>query len=186
MPSSINNVWGSQKSTVELECPSGQMCLVRKPDPQILVTLGIADKVDVLTKLVDTKHVKRVKGKPSTDPAQVDLSTFSKNPKAMTDVFSLADRVVEAVVIEPHVLRPVSRDIDGSPLLVKNAKGEEVEVPLPWNDRQEGQIYTDMIDFPDRMFIFQHAVGGDVDLASFREQSKSDVSGVADGKDVSV
>jgi hypothetical protein len=187
MPSSINNnVWGNQKKTVELEMPSGQMCLVKKPDPQRLATLGIIDKVDTLTKLVDVKHVKRVKGKPSSVPAKVDAATISNNPKAMVDMLELADRVVEQVVLEPPVLRPVVRDSDGTPLLRKNSKNEDVEIPLPWKDRDDDQIYTDLIDFVDRIFIFQHAVGGNPDLATFREQSSIDVLGVADGEGVSV
>jgi len=165
MPSSnkINNVWASNKLEVELECPSGQVCLVKKPDPQQLVTMGIIDKVDVLTKLVDTKHVKRVKGKPSSTPAQVDVKTLSENPKLAIDIMSIADKVVEAVVIEPPVRR----------------------VPEEWTDRIEGQVYTDMIDFMDRMYIFQHAVGGNTDLATFREQLQLSLPGVANGDEVS-
>lgn len=186
MPSSINNVWGSQKKTVELETPSGQKCLVKKPDPQRLATLGIIDKVDTLTKLVDMKHVKRVKGKPSSAPAKVDAATISKNPKTMINMLELADRVVENVVLEPTVLRPIVRDSDGTPLLKKNSNGEDVEIPLAWKDRDEDQVYTDLIDFADRIFIFQHAVGGNPDLATFREQSPLDVLDVADGESVSM
>lgn len=178
MPSSnVNNVWGSQKLEVELECPSGQRCLVKKPDPQQLVEMGIIDKVDVLTKLVDTKHVKRVKGKQSLTPAQVDVETISKNPKIAMDIMTLADRVVESVVLEPSVKRPVR--------VIDEGLETEREVKLAWSDRVEGQIYTDMIDFMDRMYIFQHAVGGNTDLATFREQLELTVSNVANGDKVS-
>lgn len=185
MPSSnINNVWSSQRLDVELECPSGQLCLVKKPDPQQLVTMGIIDKVDVLSKLVDTKHVKRVKGKPSSSPVPVDTKAISENPKLAMEILVLADKVVEAVVLEPIVKRPVVRDESGHPKVVKKmVEGEliEVEIPLPWADREDGQVYTDMIDFMDRMYIFQHAVGGNVDLASFRKQLELAVPDVADG-----
>lgn len=173
MPSSnsVNNVWGSQKHTIELECPSGQVCLVKKPDPQQLVTLGIIEKVDVLSKLVDTKHVKRVKGKPSSTPSTVDVEALSKNPEALKDIIAMSDKVVESVVLEPNVKRPV-----------KIVEGQEI--PLLWAEREEDQVYTDLIDFTDRMFIFQHAVGGDVDLTSFREQTIAPLPGVADGGEV--
>jgi hypothetical protein len=172
MPSSkINNVWGSNKLDMELECPSGQVCLVRKSSPEQLVAMGIIDRIDVLSKLVDIKHVKRVKGKPSSIPSQVDVEALSKNPKIAVDILTLADKVVEAVVLEPNVKRP-TKTVDG------------IEVSLLHSERIDGQVYTDMIDFMDRMFIFQHAVGGNTDLHSFREQFQSNVANMADVNEV--
>lgn len=181
MPSTnVNNVWGSKTHEYELEVPSGQVCLIKKVDPQQLVAMGVIDQVDVLTKLVDTKHVKRVKGKPQSTPNKVDVAALSKNPQAIVDILALSDKVVEAVILKPNVKRPIVRDEHGQPKFF-NGK----EIPLPYEDRVEGQIYTDMIDSMDRMFIFQRAVGGDIDLATFRRELELPVSGLANGDEVS-
>jgi hypothetical protein len=182
MPSSnINNVWGQSTQSIELTVPSGQVCLVKRPDPQRLAELGVLDQVDILTKLVDDKHVKRVKGKSAADLVKtIDSSVVTKNPKIMVGILQTADKVVEAVVLSPVVLRPVLRDAYKQPVLVDGK-----EIPLPHEERVEGQIYTDMIEFVDRMFIFQHAVGGNPDLATFRDESDAPVDGVADRDKVS-
>jgi hypothetical protein len=131
--------------------------------------MGVLDKVDILSKLVQTKHVERVKGKPKQTPSikNVDVASIGQNPKAIMDMLSLSDKVIEAVVVEPRVVRPI-KIIEGK------------EVGLEFDERVEGTIYTDMIDILDKAFIFQHAVGGNPDVADFRDESGANVARLAD------
>ena len=157
--------WSSVQAFVDLECPSGTWCQVRKPNPKQLISLGFMDNFDTLTALVDKKHVKRVKGK-----AVPDVSSMMKNPKAVMDAMALADKIAEHVVLQPTLKRPVKRvfDENGKPIL--NEDGKPVEEDLEGHERVDGVIYTDMIDDIDKMFIMQFAVGGSSDLTKFREQ----------------
>jgi hypothetical protein len=47
-------------------------------------------------------------------------------------------------------------------------------------DREEGAIYTDMIDETDKIFIFSFAMGGTEDLATFREKRDATMAALSD------
>lgn len=180
------SVWATPKFQ-DLEVPSGQLCQVRMSGIQQLIGAGVLDSADTLTSLVDEKHIKRTQAKSrapkngATKPkvegntlktadgenVQVDTKSLLQDPEKLQRVFGLIDKVTEHMVVQPVVKRPVKKDDHGE------------EVDLPMDERDENVIYTDMIELPDKMFIFQYAVGGDTDLESFRERFQSNVAGVA-------
>jgi hypothetical protein len=165
-------VWG-QPQFVDLEVPSGQLCQARLPGVQQLIAAGVIDSADTLTSLVDQKHIKRVQGKTSGKaPAkEIDTESLMKDPENLRKMFSLIDQVVCHMVVQPSVitcLRTVEKE-DGTT--------EDEVIPIP--ERVEGQVYSDMIDMLDKMFIFQYAVGGGTDLESFREQFGEAMGSVA-------
>lgn len=177
MPSSNKKKYGSGWAETEmfqdLECPSGTWCQVRKPNPKNLMSLGFLDKFDQLTGIVESKHVKRVKGQAPV----VNVKSMSQDPKAIMDILIVADRIVEHVVSQPTIVRPVK-------VVGTNDKGDPIEEPLRAEEREDGVVYTDMIDDVDKMYIFQHAVGGSTDLATFREQIGQSAESVGDGVEV--
>lgn len=176
-------VWGAPKFT-DLEVPSGQLCQVRPAGVQQLISAGVLESADTLTSMIDEKHIKRTSargGKTTGKPAQTGANTMKmpdgstaavntdsllKDPEQLNRVFTLVDKTVAHMVVQPVVKRPV-----------KVVDGKEVE--LPHTEREEGVVYTDMIELADKMFVFQYAVGGDTDLESFRKRFGEGVAGVA-------
>lgn len=153
--------WG-QNPYVELTVPSGQLCLVRRPNVRALIALGLVDTVDPLTSLVDEKHIKRV-GRGKNAKAELNEQTLMEDPKAIMSLLDIADKVCEYMVMEPAVVRPV-RVVDGK------------EFQLKGHERNPDLVYTDMIDDTDKIFIFSHSIGGTTDLEQFRDATgKSNV-----------
>ncbi len=164
MPSSDNKyaptAWNAEQF-VDLEMPSGQLAQVRRPGVQQLIALGILENADGLSAIVDQKHIKRVKG-----TAQIDGKSLLKDPKNMLTIMQMVDKVTARMVVQPIVREPFVDEPTGE-------LGETKKRPIRDDERQDGVVYTDNIEFMDRMFIFQFAVGGSTDLAQFRERFAS-------------
>ncbi|MGB2791268.1 MAG: hypothetical protein WBC29_01825 [Candidatus Moraniibacteriota bacterium] len=149
------NVWGSDGSGgfIDLQVPSGQRCLVRRPGVEGLMRAGVLHDLDSLSAIVDQKHIKRVEGRPQVNP-----ESLLKDQRSLDNVLHVADRVVAYVVVRP-------------------------EVHIAPNDdtlRVAGHVYTDMIDLEDKMFILNFAVGGSSDIAGFRRESNKALGSLAD------
>lgn len=174
---SVNNVWGQNTAIGELEeltTPSGQTCRARRIGMEGLIEAGILAHADSLTALVDSKHVRKVKGaKGKADGEELNMKTIMKDPSALKPMIELCDAAVPHIVDSPRVLSAY-QDVDG----------ERVRIPV--EDRREGVVYTDMIGMEDKFWLFQWAVGDMGDVAPFRGPAADDVAGVADGADVPV
>jgi hypothetical protein len=170
--------WG-QLYLHDLEVPSGQLCQVRRPGVEGLMRENVLPRIDRLTDLVDKKHVRRVReGKQISD--SIDLASLAADQDQLLELLSIADRVVEAIVVQPLILRPVVRGEHGELMLDADGK----EIMLQPADRQPGVVYTDYIDANDRMFIFNYAVGGSADLERFRQQSAKLIGSLGTGEDM--
>lgn len=170
--------WGGEH-LIDLEMPSGQLAQVRRPGVTGLIKAGLLDSLDSLTALVKTEHMDRVKKGASTTPeiTKEDIAELAKDKDRLISALDLMDKVVEYVVVQPHVLRPVQRDETGKPILMWRGKlnddtGEQIreELPLPDDERVAGQVYTESVDPTDKVYIFQFVVGGVRDLEQFREE----------------
>lgn len=142
--------WGGE-TTVDLECPSGQLCLARRPGLNGLLKAGVLHDIDPLLPLVD-EHAARVEGK--TDPQKRDnelnkeVITILNDPAKFETVTHMLDRVVCYVVIKPQILM----------------------TPNDVTQRQPDKVYADMVDLTDKMFILDWALGGASDVMSFRKK----------------
>jgi hypothetical protein len=156
--------WGSEGNggPQDLEMPSGQVALVRKPGLERLITEGVLHRMDSLTALVDKKYIKKGRGG-AANPDNVDVTGLLGNPEAMAGVLHTVDRVVCACVIKPHV---------------------EMAPNDPTN-RMAGVVYADTIDLTDKMFIFNWVLGGTTDLESFRRESEEVVGSLSVGESLS-
>jgi hypothetical protein len=161
---------------MDLECPSGQLCLVRRPGVEGLLAAGVLRDIDSLTAIVGEAHLDRVhperkaKGKQPSDhkakekPAKTQdeaISELLEDPDKLANVMHTIDRVICHVVVKP-------------------------EVEMTPNDptrRKDKVIYADMVELEDKMFIFNFAVGGSGDLESFREEFDSAVGSLATQQD---
>lgn len=148
--------WGGA-AFEELSVPSGQLCLVRRPGVEGLVQAGVLKDIDSLSAIVDQEHVKRGKGAPP-----VDLKKIAADEGTLLNIIHTMDKIVAYVVVKP--------DIKMTPNDITN--------------RDEAQIYCDMIDLEDKMFIMNFAVGGTRDLEKFRSEFDESVAGVESIKNV--
>ena len=140
--------WGAGGSEFsDLQCPSGQVCLARRPGIEGLLKAGILHEMDVLTPMI-SQHRDRVNGKRSRTKEQeqnAQLAEMVKDPKKLDQMLHLVDRVACYVVVQP-------------PLKM---------TPNDPTNRKPGQVYCDQVDLMDKMFILNYAVGGSRDLERF-------------------
>lgn len=149
----VATTWGSNQAggvPIDLEVPSGQLCLVRRPGVEGLLKAGVLHKLDTLTQIVDEEHLQRVhgKGKKGISSAKEAGEKLLGDPRAIEEILYTIDKVICHTVLRPKV---------------KMAPNDATR-------RKEGQIYTDMIDMEDKMFIFQFVIGGSRDLEQFRRE----------------
>lgn len=146
---------GNEGGPQDLTLPSGQLVLARKPGVQQLIVEGVLHKMDNLTSLVDSKHIKKNKKGPDALNAQSLLG----DPEALAGVLHTVDRVMCSVVIRPTV-RMAPNDI---------------------TSRQPGVIYSDTVGIEDKMFLFNWALGGSADIERFRRESAEIVGSLVPG-----
>lgn len=155
--------WKRAVKTHELELPSGNVCLARRPGVQAFISNGLIPNslMEILVPLLDDSR------KPQTDKLQ-DLDakvealqdSLFKDPQKIEDLVDTADRVAIYCVVEPVIL-PVPQDDEGN------------EAPAL---KDPEKLYVDEVDLEDKMFIFQWATGGLSDLKPFREATSGDVA----------
>lgn len=148
--------WGSTSQYEDLVVPSGQRCLVRKPGIESLLKSGILQNADLLSKIVQSEHVDRVKPSPKTEVVDDSTMDIFKNEGVLEDVIQAIDKIVCHTVVKPEVHM----------------------APNDITNRKAGVVYTDMIDLNDRIFIMNFVVGGQRDLETFREGPESVVGSV--------
>lgn len=186
--------WG-QEVLMDLECPSGQRCQVRRPGVTGLVKAGVLDSIDSLSAIVKTEHIDRVEQGKDPHVSQQEIAELARNKEGLLKAVDLAARVAVYVVTQPKlspvpfVLNPVTKE----PELDDDMR--PIEVPI--EDRQRSRfdpetnetlpiIYVDQVDLMDQMFILQFVVGGVTDLESFRTGIAEAVGGLEDQPEVSL
>jgi len=161
--------WGNTGE--DLTCPSGQVCLVRKVDMVDLLAEGILNKVDFLTSIVSEELVPNAGPTPKIADA-VDakaMRTLLDKPEQMKEFGQVVETVVAYTVVKPALSVP-PRDANG--------KIDEAR-------KVDGLVYTDSINFTDKMFIFNYALGNSGDLEKFREDADEPVGDVESSEGVS-
>lgn len=151
--------WGKIGGTEDIVCPSGQRALVRRPGVQGLILAGALEEMDSLSAIVDEKHIKRVKGE-----EEIDVASLMTDPEQIQRVLAMADRVVAYVVVKPALTLP----------------------PADEAEREDGVLYTDMVDLEDRMFLMNYAVGGTRDIETFHAERDASLGGVGSVDEVLV
>lgn len=141
------STWRKQASEgTPLRVPSGNVCLVRNgTGMEAFIRNGKIPNglIPIVEEAID-------KGK----PPKLD-KTQAMNTELIGEIVLLADNIAVYMVLEPR-LKEVPLDEDGS------------EIPMA--DREVGDfLYVDEVDFMDKMFIFNYAVGGTTDLETFRK-----------------
>ncbi|MET0416550.1 MAG: hypothetical protein ABW022_11075 [Actinoplanes sp.] len=165
MPSSEfvpNDVWGSSApvgTEEELTTPSGQTCRARKMSIEGMISAGILADADALTATV-TKHVRKIKGgNKKADGQELNTSSLLKDTAAIQALIGMMDRALPHIVVSPAVRLHFTETTVGKTTVTKL---------VPVEEREEGIIYTDQVDFSDKMFLFDWAAGGLAAMLNFR------------------
>lgn len=181
----VANKWKKQKGE-ELELPSGNVALVKRPGPQALLSEGVMP--DTLMPIVQ-QAISRGKG---LKPQDIDL----KDPKVIGDMLGAMDKLMIKVVVEPKVAydKCLKKLDDMGGVTPGPAHEEWVTIPDELRDgatecpncgqvHEDGEevIYVDEVDLDDKMFVFNYAVGGTRDLERFRSELAAGVGDVSDG-----
>lgn len=154
------SAWRKPREGVELRVPSGNVCLVRP-------TTGLDSFVRsgrIPNSLMPFVEKAMAKGKPPT------TADMEMTPELLSDLMNLMDQVTIDMVISPVVKR-----------IPQDEKGED----LPLSQRPEGDfLWVDDIDFEDKTFIFNYAVGGTRDVKKFRRELGEYVGAVPGSEDL--
>lgn len=185
-------VWGNQAEQFrDLVLPTGETVLVRRPGVTGLMQAGILGDLDVLTSLVDKKHVKpHTTGKgrqPKAKTKTEEVADILKNPEQLEAVRRVCLKVVAYVVVRPTVrlhFTEVPDPRDGKRIYMDIPQGERDLAPS-LEYPEDPVVYTDAVDFEDAMFMLNYAVGGTSDLQSFRGQLGESMASLESLQDVS-
>lgn len=146
-----------KKKGEEVDVPSGKVALCRRVSPDIFLRKGVLP--NALMPLV--KEALKTGKAPDLEEADIKIDDVE-------DVLKMYDHVVKHIVIEPKLTLPPEKD----------EHGEEVE------ERDPDKLYTDEVDFEDKVFLFNWAVGGTADVEQFRKESQENVGALRSGEDV--
>jgi hypothetical protein len=166
MPSNefaINNVWASQSpegTEEEVTVPSGQTCRARRMSIQAMIEAGMLSEADALTAQV-SKYTRKIRGaKGKADGSELDTRRLMQDPEAVKTLISMMDRAIPKIVVSPVVNLHYTEHTVGKTTVTKK---------IPIEDREPGAVYTDQLDFGDKMFLFDWAAGGLASMLTFRE-----------------
>lgn len=179
--------WRTRVIGEEVEMPSGNWALLRRPGPEMFLKGGAVP--DTLTPIVEA-GIREHQGLAPEKAAEL-----GKDPAMMTQMMEMMDAAAVAACIEPVVqrnpncIRPepdnaevVCGESEGDPRHTdKKAKDYHNFIPgeaTDPEDRDPDFLYCAEIDFMDKMYIFQYAVGGTRDLERFRQEFEQSLDGI--------
>lgn len=177
--------WRQKGFSAEVEVPSGNVAKLRRPGPEMFLKTGKIP--DALTPVVN-EAIRSKQGLPPEKAADL-----MGDPEMLPQIMEMVDAAVVSACIEPRVvadppcIRPSEED---SSVLCGRAAGETIHaardnghtfIPgdaIPPEERNPDFLYAAEVDFNDKMFIFQYALGGSADLDRFREEFAESVASV--------
>jgi hypothetical protein len=181
-PTTSARAWKRANAETDLELPSGNVCRVRRPGLDAMITEGIIPDtlLSIAQDAVDTgrgtgKSVKKIEG--------AQLKELMSDPKKWAGMIDTIDRACVYIVIEPDLKyhrQEIQRPIDGDGNLV----GEICFETISLEDRDPDLLYTDEVDLEDKFHIFDFACGGSRDLERFRQKHERSVAGLLDVEEV--
>lgn len=152
---------------------SGLTVLARRV--QLRQFLEQGDVPNPLLEVVQEALDKGAKMKPEKmmgDGDSVDL-------EMVREMFITVNAVIIRSVVDPPVHPMVWTEQDLEDELIDDEELVGETIPDSWQEEHDDILYVDDFDDEDKMFIFQWAIGGTGDLATFREESKESMAALA-------
>jgi hypothetical protein len=155
-----------KSNLVELQLPSGQLCLVRRIPVGELVDAGLVDDFDKLTDFVQAKHVNKKMRSGGPPVRDVDINkqmlAIMRDPEKLRDMIAKADLIVQMVVVKPEIL----------------------DKPEDEDDRDPAKAYIDWVGDDDKGFIVDFVFEGNADLERFRREKQQLGDGLDEREDL--
>lgn len=168
--------------------PSGNKCMIRQLQLDDVLELGLLDKIDSLTAIVQEEHIDRVSGvskKASGRGKKAPKAADKSDAKQMSDIFKdekkrqeiteVIEMVAMACVVEPKLHDPWITDPEA--VTKDNPTGRR---KLSKDEREPKLAYIDLVDFMDKITLFHEVFGGMERLQQFREKADQGLGDVAD------
>jgi hypothetical protein len=150
--------WKSKAKTADdardLLLPSGNVALVKRIAPEAFLASGMIP--DAMQPILE-KSIRSKQGL----PPEIEQDMLA-DPKMLKSIIELMDAAIVAAVVEPRVILAVP-------------EGQE---------QPDDCILASDVEFEDKAFIFNYALGGSKDLARFRGESDNVVARLSTGIDV--
>jgi hypothetical protein len=164
-----------RKKGIPLELPSGLMVVVRRVELTTFLQRG-----DVPNALLEIVQEALDKGQKMDTSKMINEDEKKIDLDMVNDMFATVGAVCIESVIDPpiHPLVWTEDDQENEDIPEGAEVGDEIED----EDRDDEVLYIDEVEAEDKMFIFQWAVGGTADLATFRRESSEGLAAVARGK----
>lgn len=179
--------WRTKALGEEVEMPSGNFALLRRPGPEMFLRGGSIP--DTLTPIVEAG----IREKQGLAPEKA--ASLANDPAMMPQMIEMMDAAAVAACIEPIVranpncIRPdPETPEDICDLTEGNSVHNDRKAPdfhnfipgdaVPEDDRDPDFLYAAEVDFMDKMFIFNYAVGGTRDLERFRQEYEQSVDSI--------
>lgn len=152
--------WGKQSKEFDIVLPSGQTCLVTKLQMEAIVELGLMNDLDSFTGSIipDKKSSKKKSAKQEEQDTEDSFVNALKDKTQFSKMMGTIDKVVVACVVIPAV----------------------THVPAEGEERRDDVVYTDMIDFNDKLTIFGKVFDGLGGMEPFRPGSEPALGAVAE------
>lgn len=151
----------SSRTPVELELPSGNVCLAINKGMKVFLQEGNVPNslMGIVQGAIDGAEGGKTKQK---------FQEAGDDPKLIGDMMHLMDALVVTCVREP-VIMPVPKKEDGT-----------------WDEaaKDPDLLYIDDVDMEDKMFIFQWCVGGTSDVEQFRKEYAANLASLSSGESV--
>jgi hypothetical protein len=180
----------------DLKLPSGSLVQIKTLGVEDMISMGLLEQLDSLGFLVQTEHVERVKGtskktdRPAKKPTKAQqaaaeekasedaMKNLMANASGFRTMTVLIDRIVAKSLVQPKVQLAYNEN-------VVMVEGQEPRSTFTLHTDEEAQardtnvVWTDQIDFEDRMAIFSACMPDTDKMASFRKGSKKGLGDVA-------
>ena len=164
-PGTVTSASAWKKQTVQgtpLRVPSGNTCLVRAPGMEVFLREGV-----IPNGLMGIIQEAMPKGGGNV-PDDAVLESLVADQEKLAQIVQLADAVTIYCCIEPKV--------EPAPMIPNPRWAEDsldprlIVAPMGHPSRSDDVLYVDEVDFADKMYIFNFAVGGTADLERFRSE----------------
>ena len=147
-----------------LDLPSGNTCLVKRPGMPQLLSSGVLP--DTLTPIAEGAIKAAEAGQKMEAEGAIDakFQEIMADPDEQAKMWDAMDKVAALVVVDPVVVYYKYTQDQEIP------EGYKVGDVIPDAERASfGEVvWSDWVDFNDKLFIFQYVVGGSADVAQFR------------------
>jgi hypothetical protein len=173
----------SSRTPVELELPSGNVCLAINKGMKVFLQEGEIPNsfMEIVQAGIDGAENKAKKA----------LKKADEDPNLLKEMFQAMDHIVVSCVIQPVIMPAPVATVDDESRGDVSTKQVIVELGHPVIDisgetieRDPDVLYVDDVDLEDKMFIFSWCVGGTTDLEQFRKQYEKSMADVPDGEAV--